>query len=272
MTVGPTEHAGPFDAAADAYDAEFTHTPIGRLMREAVWNRLDSLFPAGSVVLELNCGTGEDAVHLACRRVHVVATDLSPRMIDITRAKSKREGVESYVDARVLAMDDLAELTHDCPRFDGAFSNFGGLNCVSDRASIARSLADLLKPGARVALCVMGPWCCWEWIWFLSRWEPRKAFRRLRRGGARWKGIAIQYPHWRTLAREFRPYFRMCRVSAVGAFVPSSYAGEWVTRHPGLFASLVKGETRFAHRRGAVALADHYLIELERVDFRDRLP
>src|SRR3954447_11979042 len=63
-----------FDAVADSYDAQFTHTTIGALMREVVWRRLGARFAAGSRVLEMNCGTGEDALWMARRGVNVLAT------------------------------------------------------------------------------------------------------------------------------------------------------------------------------------------------------
>ena len=47
---------------------------------------------AGERVLELNCGTGEDAVHLARRGVRVLATDNSPRMLAAARSKIARAG------------------------------------------------------------------------------------------------------------------------------------------------------------------------------------
>ena len=54
--------ASPFDAMAAAYARSFTESAIGRYMRAAVWRWLDAAFQPGDRVLELNCGTGEDAV------------------------------------------------------------------------------------------------------------------------------------------------------------------------------------------------------------------
>jgi ubiquinone/menaquinone biosynthesis C-methylase UbiE len=56
-----------FDALAGEYDKMFTTSLIGRAQREAVWDVLDRTFFPGEKILELNCGTGEDALHLARR-------------------------------------------------------------------------------------------------------------------------------------------------------------------------------------------------------------
>ena len=50
------ERSATFDAVAEDYDREFTHTLLGRELRARVWQRLAARFPVGSRVLELNCG------------------------------------------------------------------------------------------------------------------------------------------------------------------------------------------------------------------------
>src|ERR1700721_4177788 len=74
-----------WDLTAENYDSIFSDTVIGRVQRDAVWRELDKHFQAGMRILELNCGTGVDAVHLAGRGLHVVACARSSRMIDAAR-------------------------------------------------------------------------------------------------------------------------------------------------------------------------------------------
>ena len=74
--------------------------------------------------------------------------------------------------ARTCALRRSSQLLAD-ESFDGAFSNFGALNCVQDLAAACRDLARLLKPGATALLCWMGPCCLWE-ISGISRREPAK--------------------------------------------------------------------------------------------------
>jgi SAM-dependent methyltransferase len=329
-----------FDAMAADYDDGFTHTELGQRLRRAVHRRLDHHFQPGHRVLELNCGTGEDAVHLARRGVHVVATDRSPEMIRVTRAKARRAGVADRIQAQPLAMEDLDPGLHGDPSseggssrarppdpgftpgatqfhpegwetgagggfppsskggaiqedrgdfcigsdlppsskrgtiqedrggfeppFDGAFSNFGGLNCVDDLEAVARRLAPCLKPGAPLLLCIMGPSVPWEWAWYLLHREPKKAFRRWTRGGVPWRGITIRYPSIGAARRAFQPDFHARRVAGVGTFLPPTYAEPWAARHPRLLNFLERWERRLERCPPIPHLADHYLLELER--------
>jgi methyltransferase family protein len=69
-------------------------------------------------------------------------------MIQIARQDAVASGYAARLDFRVLPTEALDRLELESP-FDGAFSNFSGLNCVEDLAAVARNLARLLKPGAR---------------------------------------------------------------------------------------------------------------------------
>jgi SAM-dependent methyltransferase len=253
----------PFDPLASAYDLEFTDTPIGRFMRRAVWRRMDARFQPGQRVLELNCGTGEDAAHLALNGVRVFATDEAGEMVGLAAAKTARLGLSDLVTVRKLSLEDLSLLEGEM--FDGALSNFGGLNCVADLAVVARSLAAVLRPGATAMLCVMGPLTPWEWLWFLSHGQPAKAFRRLNRGGCHWRGMTIRYPSVGELGRAFAPHFTVLETSAIGALIPPPYSRAWAEKHPRMLAALDRWERRWETSPLLYRLADHYLVELRRV-------
>ena len=271
-----------FDALAAGYDASFTATPLGALLREAVHRRLDARFQPGDRVLELGCGTGEDAFHLAQRGVSVLATDASAAMVEEARQKNPhvhvgathaspfprpgeaclaptRQPSHGEVEIRQLAIEEISTLTGP---FDGAFSNFGGMNCVADLGAAAEALGTLLRPGAPLLLCVMGPVVPWEWLYYLGRGEPRKAFRRLARAGVAWRGMTVRYPSIRSLRRTFAPWFRYERVAAVGALLPPTYLEAWTARHPRLLEGLAHWERKL--ERLLPGLADHYLMELVR--------
>lgn len=266
--------APPFDDLAASYDRDFTASAVGRAQRAAVWRRLALSFAAGERVLELGCGTGEDALYLARRGVRVLATDASPAMVAAARRKVAAAGLEGLIDLRVMAIEDLAPPSggpfggpcggpFEGP-FDGALSSFGALNCIAELAPVARRLGRWVKPGGRAVLCLMGPLVPWEWLWFLLRGRPRTALRRLRPGGVLWRGVRVRYPGIRTVRRAFAPWWRARRVAAVGALVPPSYAEGWASRHPRLLAFLGRWERRLEAFPPLPWLADHYLLELER--------
>jgi len=166
-----------------------------------------------------------------------------------------------------MPIEDLAKRRH-VGRFDGVLSNFGGFNCVEDLPGAAQGLAVLLRPGARALLCVMGPTVPWEWAWYLAHGQPGRAVRRLRRGGAPWRGLTIRYPSIGDVRRAFVPYFVQRRVSAIGALVPPTFAEPWASHHPRLLAALDSLERRAETAWPLPWLGDHFLLELERVPDR----
>lgn len=222
-------------------------------MRAAVWRRLEQRFGPGDRVLELNCGTGVDAVWLTARGVRVLATDASEGMVQTARGRG--------VAAEVLDAADVGALQGG--PFDGALSNFGGLNCVEHLSDVAAGLGSQVRPGGAVVLCVMGPVVPWEWLWYLARLQPRKAFRRLR-PSTEWRGLTIRYPSARSLRRTFEPWFTCERTWALGALVPPSYAEPLARRVPGLVRVLDRIERRTETWAPMVAIADHYVLELRR--------
>src|SRR5687767_5873290 len=172
----------PFDSVAPTYDRDFSDSAIGRAQRRAVWNEMDRAFHFGQRILEINCGTGIDALHMARRGLHVEACDSAPAMIALAERRASEAAGHLPIRFRCLSTEKLDELNSGTP-YDGVLSNFSGLNCVWDLQPVVRSLSRLVRPGGRVVLCVFGTFCLWEVVWYLSAGNFRKAFRRLRRRG-----------------------------------------------------------------------------------------
>ncbi len=264
----------PFDAAAASYDADFTETQLARWLRKTVQAHLVTAFGPGERVLELGCGTGEDAIWLARRGVRVTATDVSQSMLDVAQRKAAAAGLAALIDVAAIDLSSLPSTLHSSPStlhhppFTGAFSNFGPLNCLADRRDVAAALGRWVRPGGKVLLVLMGPVCPWEIGWHLAHGKPEPAFRRFRRGVDAHVGdgatIRVWYPSPRTLAAEFEPYFELCELVGIGSLLPPSYLSHLVDRCPTLFGRLADADRRIGASWPWTWLNDHYLMVLER--------
>src|SRR5438105_4397645 len=112
------ERIGPaYDAVAPKYDLQLE--PAGWI-RRALWRHLDRLFQPGDTVLDVGCGTGTDAIHLARNHIRVTAIDASAGMLTRLRSKLADESPSLSIEVKLGNIDELArELTGP---FDGIIS------------------------------------------------------------------------------------------------------------------------------------------------------
>lgn len=261
-------YPAPFDAVAERYDETFTFSSIGQMQRNAVLREMENAFRAGDRILEVGCGTGIDACFLAKRGVRVVASDSSAQMIAMAERRVHDNRLQKLVQPIALRAEHIGAL-QTSELFDGAFSNFGALNCVEDIRKFAIDLARLLKPGARALLCWIGPRCLWEMVWYLSHGKAQKAFRRFNRNGVTASlnsgpSFCVRYPTIRQLRRAFSKDFRLRKMRGIGVAVPPSYVEAWAIRHPRLLRMCEKADSLLGTVPGCRTLADHILLEFER--------
>jgi SAM-dependent methyltransferase len=265
-SLGEHGASAAFDRMADTYDATFTESSIGRAQRNVVWNSLKKAFRPGDRVLDLNCGTGEDALFLAKRGICVLGCDASVRMIEVAERRKALEAPNASLQFRLLKNEDVDALSSTAP-FDGMLSNFSGLNCVAEPSQVARNLTPLLKPGAVALICISTRFCLWEIAWHGARANFTKAFRRLR-GSALARLNEITVPVWYpTIARmreSFSPWFRLRSTRAVGLFVPPSYLESWARKHATVLAFLEAMDRVFSAWPILRGVGDHVLLEFER--------
>jgi len=257
-----------FDAFASEYDADFTHSVLGQLLRQRVWTTFAEYFKPSQHLLELTCGTGEDAVWLAQQGLHITATDASAEMIAVTEAKVEAAGVQDRVVAQQLSLQQVNQGYFDSANvhsFDGVYSNFGGLNTIKPWATLAKALASVIKPGGYVILVPMGPICLWEMGWYLAHLQAKTAFRRWQQPAAAIIGqatIPIWYPLAKRLKTDFLPWFDHIATNSLGLWLPPSYLGHFVDRWPKIFNNLNKFEQAMASLTGG--WGDHYIIIFQR--------
>ena len=153
-------------------------------------------------------------------------------------------------------------------KFDGAFSNFAGLNCVRDLPNVALALATHLRPGASALVCLSTRFCLWEALFYFAKGELRKATRR-------WAGesqatvgrvaFPVFYPTTGALRRAFSPLFRLRSVTGIGITVPPSYLDFWIGSRPQLLRTLCNIDAVICGWPFFRSVGDHILLELELV-------
>lgn len=103
--------------------------------------------PPGAEVLDLCCGTGDQATALRRRGARVAAADFCVPMLAIARRKFEKMQAPRPA---ALAADALA-LPFPARHFRGATVSFG-LRNVSDLDAALRQLAQVLKPGGKLVV------------------------------------------------------------------------------------------------------------------------
>jgi SAM-dependent methyltransferase len=119
--------------------------PFGELAMEALKPR------GGEIALDVGCGTGETTRELAAVTSDALGVDVSEPFIEVARSKG---------GARYLLAD--AQTHRFDEKFDLLFSRFGVM-FFDDPAAAFANLRSALRPGARVAMAVWGPWQENEW-------------------------------------------------------------------------------------------------------------
>jgi 2-polyprenyl-3-methyl-5-hydroxy-6-metoxy-1,4-benzoquinol methylase len=158
----PMSAANPADGDPGDYDDYASEYAAYVAWREETGEDLDPfglLLPlldllgdiTGRQVLDAGCGEGYLARWLSARGAHVTGIDLSPRLIELARAKDPG----GAIDYRV------ADLSRPQPDLAGRFAAAGCylvLNDVRDYRGFAATLAASLKPGGLLALALNNPY------------------------------------------------------------------------------------------------------------------
>ncbi len=139
-----------WDAESATFDEEPDHGLRDPAMREAWAARLRGWLPdSPSDVLDLGCGTGSLSLLASEQRHRVTGVDLSPRMVDLARAKlAGRDAVFLVGDAAAPPVGEQ--------RFDVVLVRHV-LWALPDPERVLRHWRGLLRPGGRLVL-IEGVW------------------------------------------------------------------------------------------------------------------
>lgn len=251
-----------FDQAAATYDNYFTFSEIGKKQRALVYEKLQKQLKDTNKILEINCGTGEDAIWLAKQNFNVTATDISKNMIDVAQSKSKVKNLTF----KILDINTLSEVTEN---FDMLFSNFGGLNCLTKKelTLFFNSAAKKLTENGKMSLVIMPKNTIWEQLYFLLKLDFKAAFRRKKEvvfANVNGEKVATYYYNPKDIVTLSETNFEFLEVKPIGFFIPPSYLEPFFKNKKTVLNGLTFLENTIKNRSFLSKYADHYIITLQK--------
>lgn len=253
-----------FDLAAKEYDQEFTFSNIGKAQRNRVYKYINPILKQSKKlsILELNCGTGADAIYFSNLGHNVIATDISEGMISVAKVKTYPNNLE-------FRNQDINTITNQTfnKTFDLIFSNFGGLNCLSkgQLSTFLKISAHLLNKNGKLVMVIMPKQCLWERLYFSLKGNFKKAKRRNTNKSviANIDGVGVEtwYYNPKEIVYLTQVQYALKKVKPIGLVIPPSYLENSILAKKSILNILI-GLEKIISGSFWAKYADHFLIEL----------
>jgi ubiquinone/menaquinone biosynthesis C-methylase UbiE len=254
-----------FSKQSQHFDDDDLQNPLLQDMRIQVYHHVSKFLTQPSSILELNSGTGIDALHFVQHGHKVHATDLSNGMIEQIKEKIDRFHLHDRLSVQQLSYDQLDQLKGQ--KFDFIFSNFGGLNCIDDLNKVTKNLRSILNPGGFVTWVIMPPICLWE-IFSIFKGN-RNAFRRVNKNGVvahlEGKHFQIWYHSLRSIKKSFGSDFKLVHHEGLASLTPPPHVTHFPIKHPFLYKLLMKMDNNVRNNFPFNRWADHIIVSFQLV-------
>jgi len=256
-----------FTKQASIFDALYSGDTMIQYKRERVRQHLQQFISPNSNVLELNSGTGEDAIWMAQQGHHVHATDIAEGMQQQMIQKIKTFNLQEHISHELISFTQLDNLREQ-KQYDHIFSNFAGLNCTGELDKVLSSFSTLLKPGGKITLVILPKFCLWEFL-LLFKGKFKTAFRRLfSKNGVKAHVEGTYFHCWyynpSFVIKQLQDEYSLLAVEGLCTLVPPSYMEGFAEKHPGLYDLLKKKEDKWKGKWPWKFIGDYYIISLQK--------
>jgi ubiquinone/menaquinone biosynthesis C-methylase UbiE len=264
MTQPPLDTiAEAFSRTAEKYDSFAQDHPHLTRMRRKVYSHVMRYLPRGARILELNAGTGTDAVQLAQRGYFVHATDIAAGMLSRLQDKVNQLELRDHITTEERSFLSLESIQGG--PFDAVFSDLGGLNCIPDLTPVIRQLPQVLKVGGIVTWVLMPHVCLWEMA-EMFRGDFSLAFRRFSRGSVRanLEGLHfdVYYFSPRQVIRWFGNDFELISLEGLSVITPTAESKNFARWYPRWYRALSWLDDRLSPHWPWYGWGDFYILTM----------
>jgi ubiquinone/menaquinone biosynthesis C-methylase UbiE len=256
-----------FTTQSSIFDEIYADNTIVSYKRERVRSHVLQYLVPNSYILELNSGTGEDAIFFAEKGHRVYATDISTGMQQELKRKVVAKGLDDRIGNELCSYTMLHHLQNRGP-YDHIFSNFAGLNCTDELGKVLASFSNLLVSGGKVTLVILPKFCLWE-VLLLFKGKFRTAFRRLfSKSGSKAHIEGTYFRCWyynpSFIVNRLKDQFDLLSIEGLCTIVPPSYIEGFAEKHPITYRILRDKESKLKSRWPWKYIGDYYIISLQK--------
>src|SRR5271154_7524033 len=227
--------AKAFSNQSVVFDELYSDNSIIRYKRDRVRTHVLKYLVQQSNILELNSGTGEDAIFFAKLGHHINATDISKEMQNVLKDKVEENNLQENINTELCSFTELEKLQNKGP-YDLIFSNFAGLNCSDKLSQVLSSFHSLLKPQGVVTLVILPKFCLWENLLMLKgkfRTATRRWFsKRGRKAHVEDVFFTCWYYNPSYVINQLKEKFELLSVEGLCTIVPPSYIEGFAEKYP----------------------------------------
>ena len=265
--INEQQAALAFSRQSVVFDQLYQRNTIIQYKRERVRNHLTRYLPQNASVLELNAGTGDDAIWLAQHGHRVHATDIANGMQQVLEQKVELTSLKDKITTEIRSFTDLENLQRKGP-YDCIFSNFAGLNCTGELEKVLCTLSPLLKEGGIVTLVLLPKFCLWEFL-LLFKGKFKTATRRLfAKNGTTARVENESFKCWyynpSFVTNHLKDEFELLSVEGLCTIVPPSYLEGFAEKYPRFYSRLTKLEHISKSSWPFRSIGDYYIISLRK--------
>jgi ubiquinone/menaquinone biosynthesis C-methylase UbiE len=256
-----------FSKQSVLFDDIYTNDTIIQYKRARVRAHVEKFMEPNSHILELNAGTGEDAVYFATKGHSIHATDISDAMLGKLADKVRARELNDSITHETCSYTNLENLSQKGP-YHHIFSNFAGLNCTNQLDKVLRSLSPLVKKDGMITLVILPKFCLWEFL-LITKGKFKTALRRFTGNKGASSHIEGEYftcwyynPSY--IKRCLEKDFEHVQTEGLCSFVPPSYIAHFPERHPRVYSLLCRIENRCRFNWPWRGIGDYYIISFRK--------